>query len=123
MDGVSFDVIGNRVILDNLDGLEATVQARVQSAMESASEVGKQYLEDHTPVGSREYARDGEEHPGYLKSQNSVEVRDGQIVLSNDASYAPFVELGTHKMAAEPWLVPGAIATGEALKQNLEGIV
>lgn len=129
MDGLTFSVEGNRVILDNLDGLEETVRADVGTAMQRAAEVGKAYLETHTPVGTRDYTHDGEEHPGYLKSKNYVEVRDDQIVAGNDASYAAPVELGFHHygsgtwVPAQPFLVPSALTMGDELKKQLEGLL
>ena len=43
---------------------------------------------------------------GFLKSSLGVEV-DGQVVkLVAMAGYASYVELGTYKMAAQPYLVP-----------------
>lgn len=112
MDGLSFDVIGNRVILDNLDGLEAKVQAKVQVAMVQAAPVGVEVAKSLARVDT-----------GRMRDGVFAEVRDGQIILGDDAPETIYNELGTHKMSAQPFLVPGALASGDALVKNLEGML
>ncbi len=109
---MSIDVIGNRVILDNLDKLSAVIQEAVHAKMEDAATVGLQVAENLAAVDT-----------GFMKSRLDVEVTDTQIILTDDADYAVFVELGTSKMAAQPFLVPGAIAAGDDLMKNLSGIL
>jgi hypothetical protein len=74
--------------------------------------VGLQVAEAAVPVDT-----------GFLRSRLDVEVRDNQIILSDDADYAVFVELGTSKQTAQPFLVPGATAAGDYLMSNLSGIL
>jgi hypothetical protein len=109
---MSMDIIGNRVILDNLDKLPAIIQAAAHQKMEDAATVGLQVAENVVPVDT-----------GFLRSRLDVEVTDTQIILSDDADYAVFVELGTYKQAAQPFLVPGAQAAGDDLMRNLHGIL
>jgi hypothetical protein len=109
---MSVDIIGNRVILDNLDKLPAIIQAAVHEKMEDAATVGLQVAEAVVPVDT-----------GFLRSRLDVEVTEDQIILTDDADYAVFIELGTSKMAAQPFLVPGAIAAGDDLMANLHGIL
>lgn len=112
LDGLSFDVVGNRVILDNLDALDETIVAKVDDALEKAADVGLITAEDHAAVRT-----------GFMRSRLFVEVRDHQIVLGDDAPYAGFVELGTYKMAPQPFLVPGALMAADELKKQLEGML
>src|SRR5947207_13747484 len=102
MDGLTFDVIGNRVILDNLDAVEETVKADVERAMEAAAVVGEQVAKSLARVDT-----------GEMQSKVFTEVRDGQIILGDDSDHAVFNELGTSKMSAQPFLVPGALAAGD----------
>lgn len=106
------DVLGNRIILDNLDKLEVTIRDGVQQVMEDAATVGLQVLEDRAAVRT-----------GFMKSRGYVEVTPGQIVLGDDADYSVFVELGTYKMDAQPFIVPGAVAAGDYLMKHLGGIL
>lgn len=112
MDGLSFSVEGNRVILDNLDALETTLQERINGAMEKAAPVGVEVAKSLARVDT-----------GRMRDEIYAEVRDGQIILGGDAPETIFNELGTSKMSAQPMLVPGAIAAGQELKQQLEGLV
>jgi HK97 gp10 family phage protein len=109
---MSVEVYGNRVILDNLDKLSEIIHAAVEMKMEDAATVGLQVAEDLVPVDT-----------GFLRSRLDVEVRDDQIILTDDADYALFVELGTSKQSPQPFMMPGAVAAGDYLMQNLSGIL
>jgi HK97 gp10 family phage protein len=112
MDGISLDVIGNRVILDNLDALEMDVLAKLDEAMNAAADVGKQVAQSLARVDT-----------GEMRSKVYTDVRDQQIILGDDSDHAVYNELGTSKMSAQPFLVPGAVAAGDELKKQLEGVL
>ncbi len=112
MDALSIDVVGNRVILDNLDVLEVAVLANLDGAMHTAADVGKQVAQSLARVDT-----------GEMRGAVYTEVRDQQIILGDDSDHAVYNELGTSKMSAQPFLVPGAIAAGEELKKQLEGMI
>jgi hypothetical protein len=105
-------VSGNRVIFENLDKFNAELQVRVQAKLEEGATYGLARAEERVRVRT-----------GFLRSRLYVEVRDGQIILGDDASYAPFVELGTSKMKAQPYLVPSALEMGAWLMEQLKGIM
>lgn len=116
MDGLSFSVEGNRVILDNLDALEETIQAGVERAMEQAAPVGVEVAKSLARVDT-----------GEMRDGVYAEVRDGQIILGDDVPWTIFNELGFHHYGSgtwvppQPFLVPGALAAGDELKKQLEG--
>lgn len=43
---------------------------------------------------------------GYLKSRNKYTIARNELFLQNDAPYAVYVEMGTYKMAAQPFMRP-----------------
>lgn len=43
---------------------------------------------------------------GFLKASGFVQIRSGDVEIGYDAPYASFVEFGTYKMAAQPFLRP-----------------
>jgi len=45
---------------------------------------------------------------GYLRSRNSYQISKNELYLQNDAPYAGFVEYGTYKMKAQPFMKPAA---------------
>lgn len=61
---------------------------------------------------------------GYLKGSISVENESPtkSLVIAS-AEYASYVEYGTYKMAAQPFLMPAAEITGVGFRAALEGIV
>lgn len=109
---MSIDVIGTRIILDNLDGLEATIKALVLEKMQEAAVVGEQVMKDNARVDT-----------GEMRDSTYVEVREDQMVFGDDSPHAIFNELGTSKMSAAPFIVPGAVAAGDYLMSNLSGIL
>jgi hypothetical protein len=114
---MSMDIIGNRVILDNLDKLPEIIQAAAHQKMEDAATVGLQVAENVVAVDT-----------GFLRSRLDVEVRDNQIILTDDADYALPVELGHHTASGsfvppQPYMIPGAQAAGDDLMKNLHGIL
>lgn len=114
-DDFTFSVSGTRVILDNLDKLEVEVLAKVQAAMEVAAQVGEEVMKANARVRT-----------GEMRNSTYAEVRDDQIVFGDDAPWAIFNELGFHHygsgtwVAPQPFIVPGALAGGDALKEQLE---
>lgn len=49
---------------------------------------------------------------GHLKNNSEVEGDGGNSLIKFNAEYAAYVELGTRKMAAQPFLTP-AVSRGE----------
>jgi HK97 gp10 family phage protein len=109
---MSIDVIGTRVLLDNLDKLLPEVKAAIAPVMQEAAAVGEQVMKANARVDT-----------GEMRDSTYVDVRDDQIVFGDDSDHALYNELGTSKMSAQPFIVPGAVAGGDYLMQNLSGIL
>lgn len=71
--------------------------------------------QDRSPVGQYDDGRVG----GNLRDSNSYQVvaSEKKVIVGNSASYAPYVELGTHKMSAQPFLQPSVDENRNRLQQ------
>lgn len=111
MSDFDLTISGNKAILDNMAGLQAEIQAQAQATLEQAGQMALDKANELVPVLT-----------GYLKSTLYVEAQPGVVTVGADAPYAIFVELGTRKMAAQPYLVPAMAIAGDWLKAELEGL-
>lgn len=58
---------------------------------------------------------------GHLKNNSRVETKyDGWAVVEFNAEYAAYVELGTYKMAAQPFLTPAVLMSEKRLTYLLK---
>ena len=92
---VEVTVEGESDLMDAVDGLPERMQKEIEDLMGQLAKEGLDYMDTLTPVRS-----------GYLKSRNQVEVDGLAFTLSNDASYAPYVNYGTRFMHAQPFFEP-----------------
>ena len=106
------ELLGNRLILENLALLDGTIVARAHDVLEEGATVGLQVAEDLCPVLT-----------GFLRSRLDVEVEETSMKITNDTKYCVFVELGTRFMSAQPFMVPGWLAASEYVTEHLEGLI
>ena len=118
MSDFDITVSGSRVILDNLDALETTLLGKIQAAMHEAAVLGEQVMKANARVDTGEM-RDAT----YAEVDDALTTTTPQIRLGDDSDHAIYNELGTVHMAAQPFIVPGAVAAGDYLKQNLQGLI
>ena len=118
MSDIEITVSGSRVILDNLDALETTAIGRIREAMQEAAAVGEAVMKANARVRTGEM-RDAT----YVEVDDALTTTTPQIRLGDDSDHAIYNELGTHKMSAQPFIVPGGIAAGDALKEKLQGLI
>ena len=57
---------------------------------------------------------------GFMRDNSEVTNGDGYSNVEFHAEYAPYVELGTHKMAARPYLTPAVEAEAKLLEKRLK---
>lgn len=69
---------------------------KIPEALNDMGKAGKANINSTTPVDK-----------GELISRNRYEVRFATLYFINDTSYAPFVELGTYKSYANPFMKRG----------------
>jgi len=113
--------------LDSWTQKITTMKERVPEQAEAImSDIGSEALdimESNTPVYDGPPEED--HHPGRLKEADKLTPVQGGFELSNDAKsdrgapYNVFVEKGTKKMEAEPYLAPAAEFTKQAMAERL----
>jgi hypothetical protein len=114
---IDVTVTGNKAILDHLAALDTHLQGMVQSRLEQAGQMALEKANELVPVRT-----------GYLQSRNMLDVQPGVVTVSNDASYAVYVELGHRTRSGstvppQPFLVPAWMDAGQWLKENLTGLL
>jgi len=65
----------------------------IQLSLNQAGRIVMSYLQTETPV-----------RKGFLKSQNGYEVEPPFLIIYNKAPYAKWVEFGTYRMYANPYM-------------------
>ncbi|MFD1556035.1 HK97-gp10 family putative phage morphogenesis protein [Paraburkholderia silviterrae] len=133
-----------KLTVDNPDGLTAAIDALTQVASESAlrqatvagARVIFEEVKLRAPVGVVSWeSRDSKQkrYPGFLrdnillafdKERSAEGVRATYLVTwSKDAFYGRFVEYGTSKMAANPFMRPSYEATRDAAAQKFSDVI
>jgi HK97 gp10 family phage protein len=78
-------------------------------SLEAIGKFLKEKMDGYTPVDT-----------GKLKSRNSYAIVNNELQLHNDCEYAGFVEHGTYKMSAQPFMKPAAYNHLAEIKQIAE---
>lgn len=112
-DGITMEVFGMTSLMDNMNAYTLAVAAKVQHILDVGGDVGLQLMDELCPVDT-----------GYLQSRNQKTLEWGSVTLSNDAPYAPPVELGHHTRSgsfvpAQPWIVPAFVTMEAFIKDEL----
>lgn len=122
--------MGITVTIEGLDQLRSGIAGRIAAVPEKASaimaEIGKdalEVMEEKTPVWKGK--PDRSHVPGKLKEGDTLEETENGFKLSNDAEnergqqYGGFVEYGTRRMRAEPYLAPTIEFAKQAMAERL----
>jgi len=103
---------------------EAKIASLRQRVPEQAKEImagigadAKDVMRESTPVWRGKVDR--WHQPGKLKEGDTLTQTEDGFELSNAVKYAPFVEKGTRKMAAEPFLKPAADFAKQEMQSRL----
>lgn len=115
MAGITVNVTGNDAIIANLGSLNGAVKAGVQKAIENALQATYDGSQNDVPVLS-----------GALKASGAITVGDlqGSVSYGDDTvDYAVFVEEGTSRMSAQPYLFPNFVSAVGQMQSDLQGIV
>ncbi len=94
-------------IEDNSPLFKEAVRRGIAAAMEEIGVQAESNVADITPVGTPESTG----KPGYiggtLKGSIDHAAQGDTVHIGTDVEYAPYVEFGTYKMKAKPYLKPG----------------
>ena len=88
--------------------LEAAFDAWA-AGLEAIGLVAEGYAKENCPVDT-----------GRLRNSISHQADDGAVYIGTNVEYAPYVELGTSKMAARPYLRPAAENHGDEYRALME---
>ena len=106
--GASWIVVFNRI-----PALIAAVEAKKHSAALHAAEIGAERARSLAPVDTGEL-RD---------SIHAVLIGHGEAEIRVEARHAPYVEFGTYKMAAQPYLSPALEGLAEEMLVEFAGVL
>jgi len=84
--------------------VNGTVDAAIEQFLETAALVVEGEAKNRCPVG--QYPRGSGRVGGHLRESITYEVDKKEARVGTNVHYAPYVELGTVKMKAQPYLRP-----------------
>ena len=112
------------VRLNNCDLAAREIRAATGRALETIGLLAEGYAKRACPVGTPESTGIPHYQGGTLRDSITYEVSGDSVYIGTNVEYAPYVELGTWKMQAQPFLRPAATEHGSTyrgiLKRNLE---
>lgn len=96
---------------DNTELVVNGINEEVLRALERIGQAAEGYAKDLCPVDT-----------GNLRSSitHVVDESNGAVYIGSNTSYAPFVELGTVKQQAQPYLKPAATEHGQTYRNIME---
>lgn len=99
------------VIQDNTEQVVDGIEAAVGVALEKIGLLAENYAAKKCPVDT-----------GNLRASitHEVDAADNAVYIGTNVEYAPYVELGTSRQKAQPFLRPAASEHGVQYRQVLE---
>lgn len=96
----------NFTIKDNSDLFLNALPEQVEQAMEAVGLQAERHAKEECPVDT-----------GRLRNSISHSASGNSAYIGTNVEYAPYVEMGTSRMGAQPYLKPAATEHGEEYKQ------
>lgn len=121
-DSISITVSGEREIIANIEATLARLQKQVNEAVQGAGIDCAADAKQHCPVGTPESTGIKGYAGGRLRSSIQYVPGHMQCKVGTDVEYAWYVELGTYKMGARPFLFPAFVRAGQNLMKELRDI-
>lgn len=109
---MTMSIMGNTDVIGNLDKVSAQAQDAIAALIVQATEGTYTDSQDTVAVDTGEL-----KDSGYKVTSTRNE---GLVGYGTDHCW--YVELGTSKMAAQPYLLPAFLTWGDWLKQELQGL-
>lgn len=94
---------------DNTDAAVTGISAAVSSALEKIGLMAEGYAKKKCPVDT-----------GILRNSITHQVDSDAVYIGTNIEYAPYVELGTSRQKAQPFLRPAASEHGAQYRQVLK---
>lgn len=101
-----------------LDALKTRMADKVGEAFKAAHE----YAQDGSPVGTPQSTGDPNYVGGTNKKSITIDGKGMERRIYTQSGYGGWLEIGTEKMAARPYIMPGFTRAVKELEGALEGI-
>ena len=107
---------------DNTELVVSEINDAVLRGLEKIGMAGEGYAKDLCPVGTPESTGIPGHIGGTLRNSitHVVDEAAGAVYIGTNVEYGPYVELGTEKMAAQPYLKPAATDHGQTYRNIME---
>lgn len=99
-------------VTDNSEAFKAAMKAGVEAAMEAIGMQAERNVKLEAPVDT-----------GRLRNSITHTASGDTAYVGTNVEYAPYVEYGTYKMAAQPYLKPGVMEHIDEYKQIAQEII
>jgi HK97 gp10 family phage protein len=83
-------------VINNMSNFLKLHAGNKKSFLDQCADDGLKYIKEETPVDT-----------GLLKESNESSVEEDKVIFENNQDYASYVELGTFKMAQNPFIRRG----------------
>ena len=97
------------VAKDNSDEVEVGIERAIKAALEEIGQLAEGYAKKRCPVDT-----------GRLRNSITHMTSGNSAYIGTNVEYAPHVELGTRKQAAQPYLRPAAADHASQYRQVLK---
>ena len=94
---------------DNTEEFKSALQNAIERGLEAIGVTAEGYAKEDCPVDT-----------GNLRNSISHAIKDKEVYIGTNVEYAPYVELGTFKMDARPFLKPAATNHSSEYKSLME---
>lgn len=112
MSTVSVTISGQQAVFDGIDAMIAELQTKAGEAIQTAGLLCEAEAKANCPVDT-----------GLLRSSiNYQQIDEFSCTVGTPVVYAPYVELGTSRMRAQPYLFPAFNDAASKLEAQLKAL-
>lgn len=96
-------------LTDNSEEVKSAMEKAIARGLEEIGLTAEAYAKLKCPVDT-----------GRLRNSISHDVRDKEVYIGTNVEYAPYVEMGTSRTRAQPFLKPAATEHSDEYKKLIE---
>jgi HK97 gp10 family phage protein len=123
MSKVYVSIMGTSAVLENINLSNATLQRKISAELQYAGIECQAEAKKACPVGTPESTHKKGYAGGRLRASIMYKkLDDFTYTVSTNVLYAPYVEFGTKKMKARPFLYPAYAIAKQHLLENLRNV-
>lgn len=97
-----------KIVVDNTEIVKAAFKAQLKVALEKVGIAAEGYAKNACPVGTPESTGIPGYQGGTLRNSITHQVDGDSVYIGTNVEYGKYVELGTRRMEAKPYLKPAA---------------